>query len=137
MRWTDPAALGWLGIAVAAAAALVVNALVSAAESRAPVGAVIPVLHWLFTLVPALLAGAVTVRRGGAAPGVAALGTGVVTVPLFGLGWAQLVSREYSPDALTGSLWTTALLGALPLAVGVASVVGRGRRREVEADEPV
>jgi hypothetical protein len=74
LRLGEPAALGWLLIALSAAGALVFNALVLAADAAVVVGALIPVFHWLFTLVPALLAGAVAARRGSAAATAAAHG---------------------------------------------------------------
>jgi hypothetical protein len=90
----SPAGLVWLGIVLAAAAALVFNALVLAADADENVGALIPIFHWAFTLVPGLLAGVALSRRGGAATTAAALGTGVVTLPLFALGFALFASRE-------------------------------------------
>jgi hypothetical protein len=133
LRLGEPAALGWLLIVLAATGALVFNALVLAADAAVVVGAVIPVLHWLFTLVPALLAGAVAARRGSAAATAAALGTGVVTVPLFALGWALFLSRESFLMGVLNALWNTGLLGVLPLVIGVAIARNVGRTREWRA----
>ncbi|MET0765621.1 MAG: hypothetical protein ABWY29_12205 [Blastococcus sp.] len=133
LRLGEPAGLAWLGIVVAAAAALVVNALVLAADASDESGPVIPVLHWLFTLVPALLAGAAAAPRGAAVAGKAALGTGVVTVPLFALGWALLASRQTFPDDVLGVLWTTVVLGAGPLALGFSIARNLGQTREWRA----
>lgn len=83
-----------------AAGALVFNALVLAADASQEAGPVIPVFHWQFTLVPALLAGAVGATRGAAAATAAALGSGVVTLPLFPLGWALMASRFPFPSEL-------------------------------------
>jgi hypothetical protein len=130
LRWTEPAGLAWLAVVLAATGALVFNALVSAANAEFTVGAVIPVLHWLFTLVPALLAGAVTAGRGAAAAAVGALGSGVVTVPLFALGWALMVSREPLSATVPDTLWVTAVLGAVPLGIAVLLARGWGRTRE-------
>jgi hypothetical protein len=133
LRLGEPAGLIWQLIAIVAAGALVFNALVMAADASYESGAVIPVFHWLFTLVPALLAGVVVAPRGAAATTAAALGTGVVTVPLFALGWALLASRQPFPADVLGVLWTTGILGAAPLALGVAVARNRGRTREWKA----
>ncbi len=116
----DRAFAVWLLVSLLAAAALIWNALVMAADAEFGTGAIIPVFHWAFTFVPALLAG-LAARGLGAVRAVAvALSTGVVTVPLFGLGWSLLSSRE-SVTAGTGSaLWITALLGVGPLVIAAA-----------------
>ncbi|WP_147252159.1 hypothetical protein [Blastococcus sp. TF02-09] len=120
LRPRDPVLLVWLAVSLLAAAALVWNALVLAADAEFETGAVIPVLHWAFTFVPALVTGLAARNLGVARAVAAALGTGVVTLPLFGLGWSLLHSRE-SPAAGTGnSLWTTAVLGLVPLAIAAA-----------------
>lgn len=113
----DPVFAVWLLVSLLAAAALIWNALVMAADAEFETGPIIPVFHWAFTFVPALLAG-LAARGRGAGPAVAvALGTGVVTVPLLALGWSLLSSRE-SMSAGTGSaLWATAILGVAPLAI--------------------
>jgi len=122
----SPAFLGWFAICLVAAAALVWNALVLAADAAVVVGAIIPVLHWLFTAVPAAL-GALVARGHGADVSLrAGLGTGVVTVPLFALGWALFNSREPTATAVLGSLWSTLLLGVAPLVVA-ALVCSRPR----------
>ena len=90
-------------------------------DSEFETGATIPVFHWAFTFFPALLAG-LAARDLGAGPAVAAsLGTGVVTLPLFGLGWSFLSSREALNSVGIGSgLWTTAILGVAPLVIAAA-----------------
>jgi hypothetical protein len=128
-----PSGLAWLAIVLVSAGALVFNALVLAADASEVVGAIIPIFHWAFTLVPALLAGAVTYRREAAAAGTAALGTGLVTLPLFALGWALLYSVEPGIGAIGSTLWITAILGAIPLLIGVATAGGWGRRHEWRA----
>jgi hypothetical protein len=133
LRLGEPAGLAWLLLVVVAAGALVFNALVMAADASSDSGPVIPVFHWLCTLVPALLAGAVAAPRGAAAATAAALGTGVVTVPLFALGWALLASREPFPRDVLGVLWSTVILGAAPLALGSAVARNLGRTREWKA----
>jgi hypothetical protein len=130
LRLGEPAGAAWLAIAGAAAGALVWNALVLAADADYVVGALIPVLHWAFSLLPALLAGAVTARRESAAAGAAALGTGIVTLPLFALGFALFSSRESFLVTVGSSLWITAVLGVLPLLIGTALARGWGRKRE-------
>jgi hypothetical protein len=82
--------------------------------------------------VPAVLAGAVVAPRGAAAT-AAALSTGVVTVPLFALGWALLASRVPFPGDVLRTLWTTGILGAAPLALGVTIARKRGQTREGRA----
>jgi hypothetical protein len=133
----SPAGLTWLGIVLAAAAALVFNALVLAADADEMVGVIIPIFHWAFTLVPGLLAGALLFRRGAAVAQAATLGTGVVTVPLFALGFALFFSPESPPDAVPSTLWITAILGAVPLLVAVASATGWGRSEEWRASARV
>jgi hypothetical protein len=130
VRLGSPAGLTWLGIVLAAAAALVFNALVLAADADETVGAIIPIFHWAFTLVPGLLAGAALVRHGAAAAAAGALGSGVVTTPLFALGFALFWSREPLGDAVASTLWITAILGGIPLLVAVATAAGWGRTRE-------
>jgi len=135
LRLREPAGLAWLAIVVLAAGALAFNALVLAADSAVVIGAIIPVLHWAFTLVPALLAGALFARRGAAAATAAALGTGLATLPLFALGWALFYSPEPFLTTVASSLWITAILGAVPLILGVLAVRNWGRSREWRAAE--
>ncbi len=117
LRLTEPAAVAWLVIILLAASALVANAIYAAALGTIAFGALIPIFHWLFTFVPALLAVTVTQRRERRARVFSALGTGVVTVPLFALGDALLVSPR---SELVGSLFFTLVFGAAPLAVAAA-----------------
>jgi hypothetical protein len=130
LRLAEPAALTWLAVVVVSAGALVFNALVLAADASQESGPVIPVFHWMFTLVPALLAGAVGATRGAAAATAAALGSGVVTLPLFTLGWALMASRFPFPSEVLAPLWNSLLLGVVPLLIGVAIARGWGRTRE-------
>ncbi len=115
----------WWLLALASALALVWNAVYSAALSAGFFGAVIPVFHWLFTFVPALVVGLVTRSAGSPAQLRATLGTAVVTLPLFALGWALLTP---SGDLLgfLGALYGTGVLGVVPL--GIAVAVTRSRR---------
>ena len=120
LRPRDPAFLVWVAVSLLAAAALIWNALVMAADAAVETGPIIPVFHWLFTFVPALLTGFAARGLGPARAVAAALGTGVVTLPLFGLGWSLLSSRESLAAGIGNSLWTTAVLGAVPLVVAAA-----------------
>jgi hypothetical protein len=81
----------------------------------------------LVPLVPAVLAGVLARADGRAARIRAALGTGVVTLPLAGLGWALLASG--SAATLTDALGTTLLTGVAPLAIAVAFVAADRRNR--------
>jgi hypothetical protein len=120
LRPRDPAFLVWLAVSLLAAAALIWNALVMAADAEFETGAIIPIFHWAFTFLPALLTGLAARGLGPARTVAAALGTGVVTLPLFGLGWSLLHSRESPAAGIGNSLWTTAVLGAVPLVVAAA-----------------
>ena len=78
-------------------------------------------------LVPAVLAGFLAADAGRPARVQAALGTGLVTVPLGGLGWALLSSAGRSAG-LGDVLAMTALAAGAPLAVAVAFVAADRRR---------
>jgi len=79
-------------------------------------------------LVPALLAGALARADGRGARIRAALGTGVVTVPMTALGWSLLASAG-GAAGLGDVLGMTALAGATPLALAVAFVAADRRQR--------
>jgi len=81
----------------------------------------------LVPLVPALLAGALAHADGRGSRIRAALGTGVVTVPMTALGWSLLASSGASAD-LADVLAMTLLSGAAPLALAVAFVAADHRR---------
>jgi hypothetical protein len=121
--------LWWLAV-LAAAFALGWNALHSAALSDLVVGAVLPVLDWLFTFLPAAVVGLATRRAGLRAQLRAMLGTAVVTVPLFTLGWALLDSSPGVVGVLE-ALHGGSLLGVLPVLLAVAGA----RAVAAEADE--
>jgi hypothetical protein len=110
----------WWLLALASAFALAWNALYSAALADQVGGAVIPVFHWLFTFVPALVVGLGTRSAGARTQLRATLGTAVVTLPLFALGWALLASPG-GAVAFLGALYDTAVLGVVPLVVAVAA----------------
>ncbi|TYP89647.1 hypothetical protein [Blastococcus xanthinilyticus] len=136
-RFRGPAAALWLVVVVLTAAVLAWNALYSAAYSTTVVDALIPVLHWLFTFVPAVL-GALAFRRAGRAERAAgALGTGVVSLPLFALGWALLVASDDGwTDHLASAAFGVAVLGVLPLVAGIAIGAAGGRRAESAPPRP-
>jgi hypothetical protein len=112
------ATVTWWSLGLASGFAQVWNDLYAAALGGG--GAVIPVLGWLFTFTPALLMGWVTRRSGRAAHLRATVGTGVVTLPMVGLGWALYASSEGVPAGPLSGLWSTGILGVLPLLVAVA-----------------
>ncbi|MCZ2837553.1 hypothetical protein [Modestobacter sp. VKM Ac-2985] len=79
--------------------------------------------------VPAVLAGVVARHDGRAARVRLALGTGLVTVPLCGLGWALLSSSARSTAGLADVLAVTGIAAAAPLALAVAFVAADRRQR--------
>jgi hypothetical protein len=105
----------WWAAALGAALAAGGHALVLAAHARTGVP-VRPALDWALPLVPALVAGLACVTTGARPALVAALGTGVVSVPLVGLGWALYASRAAGP-VLGAPLTLTLWLGVFPLLV--------------------
>ena len=109
----------WWLLALASAPALVWNALYSAALSEETFGAIIPIFHWLFAFVPAFVVGLVSRSAGSPAQLRATLGTAVVTLPLFALGWA-LLTPSPDPVGFLGALYGTGVLGVLPLGLAVA-----------------
>jgi hypothetical protein len=81
-------------------------------------------------VVPAVAAGVLAAEAGRAARIRAALGTGLVTLPLGALGWALLSSSVRSTAGLGDVLAMTGLAGVVPLALAVAFVAAdrRGSR---------
>jgi hypothetical protein len=127
VRPRDAVFLAWLVVSLLAAAALTWNAFLLATLAASEPGPIIPVFHWMFTFVPAVLVGLAARRRGGTTASTAALATAAVSLPLLGLGWSLLASRE---PALTGfgtSLWNTAFFGVLPLVIALAIVASSSR----------
>ena len=110
----------WWLMTLASAFALAWNAVYAAALSTVVSGAVIPVFHWLFTFVPALVVGLATRAAGPREQLRAILGTAVVSLPLFALGCALLVPSG-GLTAILGALYSTALLGVVPLGIAVAA----------------
>jgi hypothetical protein len=78
-------------------------------------------------LVPAVLAGFLAGGAGRAARVRAALGTGVVTVPLTALGWALLSSSPRATADLGDVLAQTGLAAVAPLLLAVAFVAADRR----------
>jgi hypothetical protein len=115
----EPAVLAWLALLLLAAAALVWSALYAAALSATFYGAIIPIFHWLFTFVPAMVAGGFFGRRARRMRLATALGTGVVTVPLFHLFSVLLVRPGRPVEAVLSSMPLTAFLAVVPLVIGI------------------
>ena len=115
----------WWLLMAAAGAALVWNDLYLA--SLRGDGGIIPVFDWAFTFVPALLIGLLTRRSGRAAHLLATLGTGVLTLPLLGLGWA-LVSDVGFGQTVGNALFSAGLFGVVPLVIAVGVTVPPTRR---------
>jgi hypothetical protein len=108
----------WWVLAVASVAAQVWNDLYFAA--LATDGGIIPVFDWLFSFVPALVVGLVARRSGPSVHLRATLGTGIVTLPMLGLGWALAAQADSLGTAVAGGLYAVAMFGALPLLVAFA-----------------
>ena len=131
LRPIEPAGLAWLGVVLVTAGALAWYALVMAANGgSANFGPYIPVLDWGFTSVPAFLAGRLTARRGSAVAALAAVGTAVVTLPLYALGVALLGSRDPFAAYLWQPLWAAFAFGAVPLILAVVVSWHWGQRQE-------
>jgi len=80
-------------------------------------------------LVPAVLAGLLAADAGRPARIRAALGTGLVTVPMAAVGWALLSSPPRSSAGLDDVLGMTVLAAVAPLALAVAFVAADRRDR--------
>jgi hypothetical protein len=109
---------------VSLAAAL---SLASHAGSGAPPGQLL--LRSAVPVVPAVLAGLLARDDGRPARIRAALGTGIVTVPMTALGWALLASPAAAPADLPDVLVMTVLAALAPLALAVAFVAADRRSR--------
>jgi hypothetical protein len=86
-------------------------------------------VRWAVPVVPAVLAGLLARDDGRAARVRMALGTGLVTVPLGGLGWALLSSSDRSTAGLGDVLAMTGLAALAPLALAVVFVAADRRLR--------
>ena len=80
-------------------------------------------------LVPALLAGFLARDAGRTARVRAALGTGLVTVPLTALGWSLLSSSGWSTAGVADVAAMTGIAAVAPLALAVAFVAADHRGR--------
>ncbi|NEK58338.1 hypothetical protein GCU56_10690 [Geodermatophilus sabuli] len=124
----SPLATGaWWAMAVVAAAALVWHDLFLAALNDTG-GPVIPVFDWLFAFVPAFVVALAGRRHGRAVQLRAAVGTGVVTVPLVALGSALTDGSTGVLTALAGGLYGAILFGVGPLAVATLLTLTPGDR---------
>lgn len=113
-----PATGAWWAMALLSVGAQVWNDLYVAALGDDG-GAVIPVFDWLFTFVPALVVGVVTRRQGRRTQLRATLGTGVVALPLLGLGWALYGAFGGVAAGLGGGLYAAAVFGLVPFVLAV------------------
>lgn len=125
--WRAPvAAVVWWVLVLLSVFAGVWNDLYYAALSGSD-GPIIPVFDWLFTFLPALLAGLVTRRHGRPVQLQAGLGTAVVSLPLLGLGTSLYDAPDGFVAGLSGGVFTATVLGCLPLAIALALSVGSTR----------
>ena len=117
----------WWGLLAGAAVVSVVAdlSLASFAGSAQQPGDL--VVRGLLPVVPAVLAGVLVSDAGRAARIRAALGTGLVTVPLCGLGWA--LASTAGTAGLADVLAVTGLAGVAQLSLAVAAVAADRRRR--------
>jgi hypothetical protein len=127
-RSPDAARSWWVVVAAAAVIAVIADlSLASYAGTDQRPGGLL--LRCAGTLVPALLGGVLARQDGPAARVRAALGTGVVTVPLLALGWALLASPAASPAGTPDVLAMTSLAGVAPLGLAAAFVAVDRRDR--------
>ncbi|MGY1840989.1 MULTISPECIES: hypothetical protein [unclassified Modestobacter] len=117
----------WWGLLLGSAAVSGVAALSLASFTTAGERPGDLLVRCLVPLVPAVLAGLLAADAGRAARVRLALGTGLVTVPLTGLGWALLSSAPVSTATFADVLAVTGVAGAAPLAVAVAFVAADRR----------
>jgi hypothetical protein len=117
----------WWGLLAGAAVVSVVAdlSLASSAGSGQQPGDL--VVRCLLPVAPAVLAGVLVSDAGRGARIRAALGTGLVTVPLCGLGWA--LASTAGTAGLADVLTVTGLAGVAPLGLAVGAVAADRRRR--------
>jgi hypothetical protein len=118
----------WWATTGAAALVSIAAALSLAADAGAhqPPGALLA--RWLVPAVPAVVAGVLARRDGRAARIRAALGTGVVTVPLFAVGWALFASPGGVVLPTADVVSMVLLAGVTPFALAVAFVAAERRQ---------
>ena len=119
----------WWGLLASAAAVSLAADLSLASFAGAGIGQ--PpgdlVVRGLVPVVPAVLAGLLAADAGRTARIRAALGTGVITVPLTALGWALASSAPWSAAGPGDVLAMAGLAGGAPLALAVAFVAADRR----------
>jgi hypothetical protein len=127
-RSPDAARIWWLVLAgsavVSVTAALSLASYAGAGERPGHL-----LLRCAVPLVPAVLGGLLTRDDGRPARIRAALGTGVVTLPMTALGWALLASPAATPAGLPDVLAMTLSAGLAPFALAVAFVAADRRSR--------
>ncbi|MGY1749406.1 hypothetical protein [Modestobacter sp. SYSU DS0511] len=125
---SDPRAVRlWWGLLAGSAAVSATAVLSLASYSTSTERPADLLVRCLVPVVPAVLAGVLAAGAGRAARVRLALGTGLVTVPLAGLGWALLSSAPVSTATFADVLAVTGIAGAAPLAVAVAFVAADRR----------
>jgi hypothetical protein len=119
----------WWGLVIGAAVVSLAAALslASFAGAGQPPGDL--VVRSLVPVAPAVLAGLLAADAGRAARIRAALGTGLVTLPLGALGWALASSPAGSAARLEDVLAVTGVAVLAPLALAVAAVAADRRGR--------
>ncbi|MGY1858007.1 hypothetical protein [Modestobacter sp. SYSU DS0290] len=117
----------WWGLLLGSAAVSVTAALSLASFTTAGERPGDLLARCLVPLVPAVLAGILAADAGRSARVRLALGTGLVTVPLTGLGWALLSSAPVASASFADVLAVTGIAGAVPLAAAVAFVAADRR----------
>jgi hypothetical protein len=127
-RSPDAARVWWLVLAGAAVVSVTADlSLASYATAAERPGQLL--LRCAVPVLPAVLAGLLARDDGRPARIRAALGTGVVTLPMTALGWALLASPAASPAGLSDALAMTLSAGLAPFALAVAFVAADRRGR--------
>ncbi|CCH90143.1 membrane protein of unknown function [Modestobacter italicus] len=135
LAWRSRAGVAWLVVLVLGAVAGVIDAAGVAINAPLASGPPIPVFHWLFTFLPAVFGAVVSRAPSGRGRCAAALGTGVVTLPLLAMTWA-LSGVGPAPDRLADVVWLTVPLGVVPLAIAALMAGGMGPGKSPEAEPP-
>jgi hypothetical protein len=117
----------WWALTAGAAVVSITAALSLAADAGAHLQPTALLARWLVPVVPAVLAGVLARRDGRGARVRAALGTGVVTLPLFAVGWALYASPGGVALAPADVVSMVLMAGAAPFALAVAFVAAERR----------
>jgi hypothetical protein len=121
----------WWVLTAGAALVSITAGLSLAADAGAHLQPTALLARWLVPAVPAVLAGVLARRDGRAARIRAALGTGVVTLPLFAVGWA-LYASPGGVALAPGDVGSMVLLaGGTPFALAVAFVAAERRPQRI------